>query len=99
MMRNLTKVEWKELQVALLSVPVRQRTKAWQKASDFIERVLADTNGLAVSLEPDSIHYVPECDLCRQAISIDEDFVFKAITGTYRHYDCFHAPESPRKEA
>jgi len=94
-MRNMTKVEWKELQAALLSVPIHQRTKVWKKAWDFIERVLSDTNGLAVELEPGSIHYVPECDLCHQAISIDEDFVFKAITATYRHYDCFHSSDNP----
>ena len=90
-MKNLTKNEWKELQVALLSVPIRQRTKAWRKAFDFVTRVLSDTNGLAVSIRPDSIHYVPECDLCHKAISIDDDFVFRATMGSYRHYDCFHA--------
>jgi hypothetical protein len=95
-MEGLTKVEWKDIQVALLSVPIRHRTKAWKKASDFVNTVISKPNALAIPLSPDGFHYVPECDLCHKPISLDEDHVHKALTSTYRHYDCFHLapPES-----
>jgi hypothetical protein len=98
-MNDLTRVEWKELQAALLSVPARHRTKVWKKAYQFIERVIAGKNALAVPVEQDSIHYVPECQICHKAISILDDFVFHAASATYRHYDCFYSSTSGLADA
>lgn len=85
----LLKVEWQELQAALLAVPIRQRTSAWKKGMALVSEALK-LNNLAIKLAPDLMHHAVPCELCKQQIRIDDDYVFKAASGEYRHYDCFH---------
>lgn len=88
MVDNLVKSEWEEILKGLEAVPQRARGKAYQKAVEFVGRVLAGTNNLAAPIGPDEIHYSVPCSLCRNPIHILDDFVFKSLTQTYVHYDC-----------
>lgn len=91
MARDLTKIDWKEVQTALLSVPLKHRNSGWKKLSALVEEVLKGPNSRSVQIDPVDLRYAPCCDLCHKPIELGHDFVFKAVTGTYRHYDCFHA--------
>lgn len=88
-MPNLTKETWRGVRVALLAVPVKARTSAWKKAVALIDRILSGVNDLAMEFNLETMKYSVECQLCGKPISVDEDFVFKAVSGVYRHYDCF----------
>lgn len=85
---NLTKLEWLEIQRGLALVPQRSRTKAYEKATAFVARILADTNNVAVPVAPDSIHYNVSCRICKYTIHILDDFICFPGTGDYAHYDC-----------
>ena len=89
---NLVKAEWEEVLKGLLSVGIKQRTGAHSKALEFVEGILARTNDLAPALTPDCTHYAAACDLCRRSIHVVDDYVFKALTGRYIHWDCLYRP-------
>jgi hypothetical protein len=89
---NLVKAEWEEVLKGLLSVGLKQRTGAHSKALGFVEAILARTNDLAPALAPDCTHYAVACDLCHRQIHVIDDYVYKAITGRYLHYDCAYRP-------
>lgn len=95
-MRNMTRAEWKDLQVALLAVPLRCRTASWKKAMDFVEAVAAGKNALAPEIDVENVRWVPGCVLCGNPIRIDQDYVFSALTSTYKHYDCHY--QEPYRE-
>jgi hypothetical protein len=92
-MRNMTKLQWSQLQMAMLSVPLKHRTEVWKMSMEWIESILKDKVAQIPDLEPDSLHYVPKCCLCNGAIALDHDLVFHAASGTFSHYDC-HMPSS-----
>jgi len=89
---NLVKAEWEQILKGLLSVPLKQRTGVHTKAVEFVEGVLARTNELAPSLTPDCVRFGVACELCGQSIHVLDDYVYKAITARYLHYDCSYRP-------
>jgi hypothetical protein len=90
MPQSLTKVKWAELKEILLHVPVKARSAAWRESMDFVEKVLAGRNNLAPVADARTMKYSVECDICKDLIGLEEDFVFHALSAKYVHYDCHH---------
>jgi len=88
MIKDLMAAEWKDVLESLEKVPVSARNEAWVKTMDLIKEILESPNSLAVAIVPSELRYAPPCDLCHKAIALDEDYVFKAISCKFRHYDC-----------
>lgn len=93
MVGDLTKATWTDLLEALAKVPAADRNGAWDKVREMVQEILKNPNSLSVPVVPCELRYAPECDLCHKAIMLDEDYVFKAITCKFHHYDCFYRGE------
>lgn len=95
MRKALTKGQWANLKEVLLHVPIKTRNLAWKDAMDLVEHILEGRNNLAPEVDVKRGCFAVECNLCRDLIGIDEDFVRHALTGTYVHYDCHHRSTVP----
>jgi hypothetical protein len=91
-------MEWRELEEVLLSVPVPARTPAWQRLVNFVEDVVKGKNNLAIELDPGESRYSVRCELCGKRIGILEDYVFKALSATFLHWDCNFTSDDPRMQ-
>jgi hypothetical protein len=89
MAKALTRGKWTDLKEVLLHVPIKVRNLAWKEAMSLVDQVLAGRNNLSPDVDLESGRFAVECVLCRQTIDVDEDFVRKGISSTYRHHDCF----------
>lgn len=87
---SLSKVKWADLKEVLLHVPTRARSGAWRESMEFVEQILAGRNNLAPVADARTMKYSVVCELCKELIGIDEDYVFHALSAKYVHYDCHH---------
>jgi hypothetical protein len=90
MPKGLTKGKWADLKEVLLHVPIKARNLAWKDAMDLVEHILRGRNNLAPNLDMKELKFSVECNICKELIAVDEDYVRHALTGTYVHYDCHH---------
>lgn len=95
MAQSLSKVKWAELKEVLLHVPIKARSAAWREGMEFIEQVLAGKNNLTPVVDARTMKFSVECELCKELIGINEDYVFHALTAKYVHYDCHHKSTGP----
>jgi len=87
-MVEMTKAEWSEVFAVLGSVPRRFRTEAWGKAVSMVKTILDGKNNIAPAVQEGALQFSVKCETCKRFIKLDEDYVYKAVTGTYTHYDC-----------
>jgi hypothetical protein len=86
----MTNVEWQDVLKGLRQVPLVSRCASWEQAVTFVEKVVHGKNDLVPELDPDIdyLRFSVRCSLCKCFIKVGEDFVHKAASGTYHHYDC-----------
>lgn len=90
MARSLTKLKWAELKEVLLHVPIKARTAVWRESMDFVDKILAGRNNLSPTVDLKTMQYSVACDLCKEIIRVEDDYVFHALTAKFVHYDCHH---------
>jgi hypothetical protein len=87
-MKGLTKASWNGLKAALLSVPIRGRNMAWKEGLEMVETILDGRNNLAPEIIEKLGKFAVQCDICKDAISLEDDFVRKGMSCVWVHYDC-----------
>lgn len=88
----MTKTEWQGVLEGLRAVPGKSRSASWEHAVTFVKKIVDGKNDLVPDLDPhpDRLRFSVRCTLCKRFITVGEDFVHKAIPGTYHHYDCHY---------
>lgn len=94
--KDLMKTEWREVLESLEKVPIDARNEAWMKTMELIKGIIEGPCSVTVPAVPQELRWAPSCSLCRKAIMLDQDYVFRSISCTFSHYDCFYMPDSER---